>query len=148
MIKHSLSRFGLAIAAVGALGVTAAAPTVQAQAYDDGAYYQNGSDDELIIRAPYHQRYSSIGAPIERVAISRRVFYRDLDLRTAWGARELRARIYDAAYSACNQMDTFYPISASNEPNPDVDSCTHAAVRDAMPQAYSAINYAREYSSR
>jgi UrcA family protein len=128
-----------AIMAASVVGLALAAPSAHAQAaYDDGASYQNGPD-EVIIQAPrYHQRYSQIGAPIEDVAISRVVPYDDLDLRTGWGARELRARVFQAAYSACDEMDVVYPISTADSP-----SCYRTAIRSGMRQARDAIGAAR-----
>jgi UrcA family protein len=133
--------------AASLVGLALAAPSAHAQAayddgasyaYDDGASYQNGPD-EVIIQAPrYHQRYSQIGAPIEDVAISRIVPYDDLDLRTDWGARELRARVFQAAYSACDEMDVAYPVSTADSP-----SCYRTAIHSGMRHARDAIGAAR-----
>jgi UrcA family protein len=124
--------------AAGALSLAIFVPSVHAQAYDDG-YYSNG--DEVIVQAPRHYRETSpIGAPIEDVSISRVVRYDDLDLRSRWGADELRSRVNAAASSACDEMDTMHPIATSDSP-----PCYSTAVRDGMDQANYAIDRARRW---
>jgi UrcA family protein len=98
-----------------------------------------GDQDEVIVQAPRHyQERSTIGAPIENVAVSRAVRYDDLDLRTDWGARELEHRINQAASSACDELDTRYPIATSDSP-----PCYSSAVQDAKYDAQAAIGRAR-----
>jgi UrcA family protein len=129
----------LASVAAGALSLAMIVPVAHAQAYDNGAYYQSG--DEVIVQAPHHAReYSPIGAPIEDVSISRVVRYDDLDLRTHWGADELRSRVNQAASSACDEMDTMHPVATSDSP-----PCYSTAVRDGMEQARDAIDQARDW---
>ena len=128
-----------AILAASVFGLALTVQSAHAQAaYDDTRVYQSGSDD-VVVRAPrYHREYSTIGAPIEDVAISQVVPYGDLDLRTDWGASELRARVHQAAYQACDKMDVAYPVGA-----PDNPPCVRAAFRDGMRQARDAIGDAR-----
>ena len=65
----------------------------------------------------------------------------DLDLRTDWGARELRHRIEYTARVMCQRLDAMYPIKADNSP-----PCYRTAVEGAMYQADTAINQARAYA--
>ena len=126
----------LASVAAGALSLAIFVPAVHAQAYGESDY-DNG--DEVVVQAPRHYRETSpIGAPIEDVSISRVVRYDDLDLRTHWGASELRNRVNAAASSACEEMDTMHPIATSDSP-----PCYSTAVRDGMNQANYAIDRAR-----
>jgi len=66
--------------------------------YNDapGAY---SSTEEVIIQAPRYRgpQRSTIGAPIEDVALSAPVRFDDLDLTTDWGVRKLHTRIFVAA---------------------------------------------------
>jgi UrcA family protein len=117
--------------AAGALSFAIAAPSARAQSrYDGVTYYRDGSDD-VIIEAPrhFHER-SRIGAPIEDVALSRVVRYNDLDLRTDWGAHELKARVTRTAASACDELDVRYPFSTPDSP-PCYATAVHFGIRDA-----------------
>jgi UrcA family protein len=142
MTVHSFPRIvgRSAILAASVFGLALTVQSAHAQAaYDnDNGVYQSGSD-EVVIRAPrYHREYSTIGAPIEDVAISQVVPYDDLDLRTDWGASELRARVHQAAYQACDRMDVEYPVGAADSP-----PCVRTTFRDGMRQARDAIGAAR-----
>src|SRR5438445_11523346 len=89
-----------------------------------------------------HER-SAIGAPIVHASISQEVRFDDLDLRTPWGARELRSRIRFTADALCKQMDVRYPIATDDSP-----PCYRAAFEKAMYQADAAIAQARGYAYR
>jgi UrcA family protein len=131
-----------ALLAAGAVGVALAASSASAQEYGpSGPGYYQGPPEQVEVYAPRHRsERSDIGAPIQDVAISRPVRFDDLDLRTEWGARELRARIEYAARDMCNQLDTLYPVSTSDSP-----PCFRTAVDNAMYQADAAIDAARSY---
>jgi UrcA family protein len=135
----NITRLSLAGAAFAALGLGLAAAPARAQdpAYDGPAYdrdyqpsYDHASyrdaDAEIVVRARPLGRSSTTGAPIERVTTSRLVDYRDLDIDSPWGARELHWRIEHAARDACEELDNRYPIG-----EPDVRDCTSEAVRNA-----------------
>ncbi len=87
---------------------------------------------EVIIVAPrrYSERDPATGAPIERVATSRRVRYDDLDLTTDYGVHELHHRVERAAQDACDSLDRHYQTLDSGD-----QECVVRAVRDAMAQA-------------
>ena len=96
--------------------------------------------EDLTVRAAPRSlgRSSTTGAPIRLVSVSRVVTYRDLDLATPWGARELESRIKQAARSACREIDVFHPIATSDSP-----PCYRAAVEDALAQAQIAVEDAQ-----
>jgi UrcA family protein len=117
----------LSVAAAAAFGL---ALTAAAQAQPGYGRYDNDPDTVggVTVTAPrFHDRDSATGAPIEWVSTSRAVRYGDLDLSRPWGARELRARITRAARSACDELDSAYPLTAADSP-----PCVRNAIRQAM----------------
>jgi len=131
-------------AAVSAFAATAAPAQEYTYSYSASPGYYGPPPEEVIIEAPrYHApQRSTIGAPIEDVAMSRTIRFDDLDLRTPWGARALRDRIAYTARKLCNQMDFAYPISTSDSP-----PCYRTAYEDGMAQADAAIAQSRGYAS-
>ena len=120
----------LTACAATALALAVTAPVAAQPGY---SHYDGDPDtmSGVVVTAPRHQqRDSATGAPIEWVSTSRVVRYGDLDLSRRWGVHELRVRIERAARSACDELDTAYPVSASDTP-----PCVRDAVRDAMAQA-------------
>ena len=102
----------------------------------------SGPPEEITVYGPRrHEQRGDLGAPIQDVAISQAVRFDDLDLRTEWGARELRHRIEYTARVMCQRLDTMYPIKADDSP-----PCYRTAVDQAMYQADSAISQARNYA--
>jgi len=103
------------------------------------AYDESPSVGEVIIVAPrrYSERDPATGAPIERVATSRRVRYDDLDLTTDYGVHELHHRVERAAQDACDSLDRHYQTLDSGD-----QECVVRAIRDAMAQA--PIGYASD----
>jgi UrcA family protein len=102
----------------------------------------SGPPEEITVYGPRrHQERGDLGAPIQDVALSQPVRFDDLDLRTNWGARELRQRIEYTARVMCQRLDTMYPIKADDSP-----PCYRAAVDQAMYQADAAIAQARGYA--
>jgi UrcA family protein len=129
----------LSLLAATAVGLALASPA-SAQQYDrygDPSY--RNSDEQIEVIAPrYHERSSTTGAPIRDVAMSREVRFDDLNLRTAWGAHQLKVRIRYAANDLCQKLNIRYPVSADNNP-----PCVQTAVHRAMFQADRAISDAR-----
>jgi UrcA family protein len=139
-------QLALLATAVAVLGFTASAASAQEYTYSyrTGPGYYGPPPEEVIIEAPRYRapQRSTIGAPIEDVAMSRTIRFDDLDLRTPWGARALRNRIAYTARTLCNRMDFIYPISTSDSP-----PCYRTAFEDGMAQADAAIAQARGYAS-
>jgi UrcA family protein len=129
-------------AAVCAFAATAA-PAQEYGSYDQGPGYYGPPPEEVIIQAPRYRppQRSTIGAPIENVAMSRAIRFDDLDLRTSWGAHALRERIRYTARTLCNRLDFVHPISTSDSP-----PCYRTALEDGMAQADAAIAEARGYA--
>jgi len=125
-----------------ALGAMLAASSATAQDYDspdnDAAVYQNGREQVEVFAPRYHARRSAIGAEIRDVSLSREVRFDDLDLRSARGARELRARIRYTAGTLCRKLEVRFPVTAEDSP-----PCFQTAVARAMDQADEAISNAR-----
>jgi UrcA family protein len=147
----SLTRLLLA---ASALGLALAASSANAQQYDQygnpapnygpppGYGPSYGPPEEITVYGPRrHEERGDLGAPIEDVALQRAVRFDDLDLRTDWGARELRNRIEYTARVMCQRLDTMYPIKADDSP-----PCYRTAVDQAMYQADAAIGQARGYA--
>lgn len=100
------------------------------------------ADESIVVQAPrshhYMPRRSTIGAPIDDVAISAPVRYDDLDLTTDRGVHRLHTRIFIAARHLCQRLDNRYPITVSD----GSPSCYRQAVDDAMAQADNAVDRA------
>lgn len=128
----------LAATACGLALVCAPANAQQYTRYGEPVSYGTPADEQVEVIAPRHHQRSAIGAEIHDVAMSREVRFDDLDLRTAWGARQLRARIRYTASDLCGKLDVRYPVSADNSP-----PCFATAVRNAMLEADDAISDAR-----
>ena len=145
-----LSLRKLLAVSVAALGIALAASSSKAQGYygpydNDGQNYR-GPTEQIYVYGPRRPRErSEIGAPIEDVAISRPVRFDDLDLRTEWGADELRERILYTARNLCRQLDSTYPTSFYPTTS-DSPPCYKTALADAMAQADEAIGNARGYT--
>jgi UrcA family protein len=144
---HQIPRkIALLAGTVGVLGLAASSALAQEYTYSyrTAPGYYGPPPEEVIIEAPRYRapQRSTIGAPIEDVAMSRTIRFDDLDLRTGWGARALRDRIAYTARTLCNRMDFVYPISTSDSP-----PCYRTAYEDGMAQADAAIAQARGYAS-
>jgi UrcA family protein len=144
--QHLPKKMALLATAAAAFGFAVSAAPAQeyTYSYSTAPGYYGPPPEEVIIEAPrYHApQRSTIGAPIEDVAMSRTIRFDDLDLRTPWGAHALRDRIAYTARTLCNRMDFVYPVSTSDSP-----PCYRTAYEDGMAQADAAIAQARGYAS-
>jgi UrcA family protein len=86
---------------------------------------------------------SSSGVPTEEVAVTRRVSYSDLDLKTYAGALALKRRVQKAARLACKQLDELYPLEQPHAP-----SCIKETVAAANPQVEAAIGAAQRNAAK
>ncbi len=78
--------------------------------------------------------HSTIGAPMERVTLTHRVSYADLDLSSHAGALALEERVKEVARLACEQLDKLYPLEEKNAPE-----CIADAIAQASGQVQEAI---------
>lgn len=117
------------------MSLACAAPAARAQdayGYDDSSY---SGPERVIVEAPrYHEMRGYLGGKIVDVSMSREVRIDDLDLRSPWGRRELRARISTTAAEICSNLSRMYPIGVTGSP-----PCYEQAVARAMHLAHVAI---------
>jgi UrcA family protein len=127
-----------------ALALVLAAPSALAQGdnpyRDDPGHYGNPPRESVEVIAPRYPFRTPRGGAIEQVSLSREVRAYDLDLRTPWGADELRSRVRFAARNLCEKIDRSFATVD------DGRSCYYEAVDRAMEQADAAIAEARGYS--
>ena len=121
----------LSLLSAAALGVLFAASSASAQTYNERV-------DVTAPRLHDEPRESVLGAPVGRVSMSEAVSYRDLDLRTASGARRLDERVRFAAQNVCRRLDRMYPITEPGSP-----SCAQDAIQTGMERADAAIEHVR-----
>jgi UrcA family protein len=120
-------------------GAAAVALTMSASAQDYGRYddasYQ--TQEEIQVTAPrYHaDGTQKLNGTLEKMSLSTPVSYSDLDLRSRNGARELRARIRDAAADTCAQLADAYPVRQLQGTN-----CYKTALNDGLIKADEAIS--------
>jgi UrcA family protein len=133
-----------ALLAASAIVLGLAASPALAQDYgsyrDDPGYYR-GPPETVEVIAPRYRPRTARGGEIIEVSLSKRVRTDDLDLRSSWGAYELRSRIRQTARAECEKLDRRYIIV-----NDDGPSCYKMAVAGAMDQADAAIADARGYA--
>lgn len=133
-------------AALGMAGLLFAVMPASAQEY--GSYGAYGPpNEEVIVTAPppaaFQEEYSgrqSLTMPPEKVSLSQRVRYDDLDLTTGQGAHELRRRVAYAARAVCGTLREAYPFHQLTSAR----RCYPEAMRNAMVHANEAISDARE----
>lgn len=117
------------------MGLAFTAPAARAQdayGYNDAAY---SGPERVIVEAPrYPSMHGYLGGKIVEVSMSREVRIDDLDLRSAWGRRELRTRIDTTAAEICSNLTRMYPIGVTGSP-----PCYEQAVERAMRLAHAAI---------
>ena len=141
-----------AMALGGAVGLMLVASSASAQEYGPPAPGYYGPPEQVIVTPPpYVTHRSAIGAPIVDASLSRPVRFDDLDLRTGWGARELRSRVSYTARTLCRQLNVMYPVTydgGSDQWAATNHDCYRDAFERGMEQADGAIRTARggEYS--
>jgi UrcA family protein len=138
----SLPRYsGLSIIAAGMM--FAAAP-VWAQEVAPPPGPGAVSSEEIIVTAPPPNirverfgRASSL--PPSKVSLTDHIRYSDLDLTTAGGATELRARIRHAARHVCNELRDAYPFQQVAGTD-----CYKDAARDGLGRVDNIVATARQ----
>jgi UrcA family protein len=74
------------------------------------------------------------GASVEMISLTRRVDYKDLDLKRQVSVAELETRVKEVAEEACAQLARVYPLS-----DPQTPDCVKDAVEKAMAQVKAAV---------
>lgn len=116
--------------------------------YGNGGYGPQayGPSEEVEVIAPRPrpkiERGNNIDLAPQKVSLSQAVPLGDLDLRTAAGAHEARARVRDAAYSVCGRLVTMVRYR-----QPGTPSCFRQALSDGLVRADEAIWTARHSRS-
>lgn len=130
--RKCMQRTGLA-ALILATGAVASAPALTVETEEIGAVTVRvqRATEKVVGR-------TSSGVPVVSYELGHQVNYKDLDLATTSGADTLKARIREAAKSACADLDSLYPALA-----PERD-CALKAADDAMPQVNAAIAAAQK----
>jgi len=114
--------------------------------YSDVAYQSPSETIEVTaprfhseVTAPrFHSDTQKLNGPLEKVSLSSSVRYDDLNLRSRSGARELRARIRDAAGQTCAQLADAYPVREAIG-----TSCYKTALENGLVRANEVIADAR-----
>lgn len=131
-MKNGLLKTGLLVAVT----TISAAGIARAQGYGAPGY---GAREELEVIAPrFREEGSRLSGAPEKVSLSTRVRYDDLDLRTWRGAWALRRRVRAAAWNACATLADAYPFYTANG-----TSCYKSALENALLRADEAIDEAR-----
>jgi UrcA family protein len=74
------------------------------------------------------------GSKVELISLTRRVDYKDLDLKRQVSVAELETRVKEVAEEACAQLARVYPLS-----DPQTPDCVKDAVVKAMTQVKAAV---------
>ena len=123
----------------GAFGLAMAA---SAQAQDYGRYdpvaYQD-TENVQVVAPRFHLEGTHPNGPLEKVSLTTRVRYDDLNLRSWRGARELRMRVRDAAQDTCTRIAEAYPVYQQPGTN-----CYKTALQNGELRANAAIRDARD----
>ena len=117
--------------------------TVSAQravAQDDGRLIM----EEVIVVAPRLVKRETLGrtatgADVERITLTRRVSYSDLDLTRHADVLELESRVSNMAETACAQLADLFPLDTDDPQNAD---CVRHAKASALAQVDAAAKAA------
>ena len=113
MPHSSLKPIQCALLAVAA-GLLLGAGPAAAQGYGGyGPTAYSGPPEEVIVIAPrerFREQGGSLDIPPDKVSLSTRVRYDDLDLLSWDGAQALRARVREAARHVCRHLAEAYPF--------------------------------------
>ena len=123
----------------GGFGMALAASSANAQDYGriDNGYQDNG--DVQIVAPHFKVTTNRANGPLEKVSLTTRVRYDDLNLRSWRGARELRMRVRDAAQDTCMRIAEAYPVYQQPGTN-----CYKTALQNGELRANAAIRDARD----
>jgi UrcA family protein len=109
----------------------------QAQEYVPPAGY--APSERLQVTAPwFHHEGTRLNGIPDKISLSTRVRYDDLNLLSWNGADELRRRVRDAAQQTCMRLAEAYPVYTLNG-----TSCYKSALENGLLRADEAINDAR-----
>jgi UrcA family protein len=139
MPHRSLKPTHCALLAAAAGVMLGAAPAL---AQDYGGYgpaAYSGPPEDVIVVAPrerFREQGGTLDLPPDKVSLSTRVRYDDLDLLTWDGAQTLRARVREAARRVCRHLAEAYPFQRLST----APSCYRETVENGLLRADEAIN--------
>ena len=145
-MSHTLRTCSWSALAAAGLMLGAAPAVAQDYGYGPppGAYAE--PPETVIVTAPPVPRFREEGSgprlvnlPPEKVSLSTRVRFDDLDLVSWSGARELRARVREAAHRVCGELRDAYPLRQLQGTR-----CYRDAVENGLVRADEAITTARQ----
>ena len=110
------------------------------------AAYAQPPEDVIVTapRLPFREEGSGprlVNLPPEKVSLSMRVRYDDLDLVSWRGASELRWRVSEAAHQVCGELRDAYPLRQLPGTR-----CYRDALENRLIRANEAISTARHYA--
>jgi UrcA family protein len=88
--------------------------------------------------------WSRSGVQNEGLQLSQNISYADLNLATRSGAKQLQARVRDAANTICQKLDNYDPPSTAIESAVERVDCINSAVDSAMPKVRQAVASAEQ----
>jgi UrcA family protein len=143
MSRRSLKPIHCALlgAVAGALLGTSPAVAQDYGGYGPAAY--SGPPEDVIVVAPrerFREQGGSLDLPPDKVSLSTRVRYDDLDLLTWDGAQTLRARVREAARHVCRHLAEAYPFQRLST----APSCYRETVENGLLRADETINAAQD----
>ena len=130
------------LALASALGILFAAPAARAQddgRINDAAYSPEATEQVIVVAPDITEERSNAFGHLDKVSMSLRVPFDDLDLTTHDGAHALRDRVRDAARDVCAKLADEYPLKQQ----PGSTKCYEGALKTAMIHADAAIHDAR-----
>ena len=130
------------LALASAFGILFATPGALAQddgKINDAAYSPEATEQVIVVAPDISEERSNAFGHLDKVSMSLRVPFDDLDLTTHDGARELRERVRSAARDVCVKLADEYPFKQQ----PGATPCYEGALKTAMIHADAAIHDAR-----
>ena len=131
------------LALAGAFGALFLAPAAFAQDTDNynAAAYSPDTTEQVIVVAPdISEERSNAFGHLDKVSMSLRVPFDDLDLTTRDGAHALRDRVRNAARDVCAKLADEYPFKQQ----PGSTKCYEGALKNGMLRADAAIRDSRD----
>lgn len=107
---------------------------------NDAAYSPDAIEQVIVVAPDIREERSNAFGHLDKISMTVRVPFDDLDLTTRDGARELRSRVRDAARDVCVKLADEYPFKQQ----PGATKCYEGALKTAMIHANTAIHDARD----
>ena len=139
MSVKSIRLLALAASAAGAVLAGSAALAQDDGRVDNAAYSPETTEQVIVVAPDISEERSNAFGHLDKVSMSLRVPFDDLDLTTHDGAHALRDRVREAARDVCQKLADEYPFKQQ----PGATKCYEGALKTAMVRADAAIHDAR-----